>query len=186
MGRDRDPFDRALEALRQRVSQSIVPQGAPLAVNVLAAELGVSSTPVREALARLAGEGLVIRTSSGYATLTWDRGDLAALYDLAGLLAQAVLAALVLDPDQPPPTFAEAMRRAGTGVARDEYARVEAQLAPFGRAEREVLGPGDHAALDLAIAERQPARTLGGLARRYYRRRARRAGDILRRALGVD
>jgi len=185
MGRDRDPFDRALEALRQRVSQSIVPQGAPLAVNVLAAELGVSSTPVREALARLAGEGLVIRTASGYATLTWHRDDLAALYSLAGLLADAVLAALVLDPDQPPPTLDEALRRGGS-VAREAYARVAAQLAPFGQAERELLGQDDRAALALAIAQRQPPRTLGTMARRYYRRRARRAGDILRRALGVD
>ena len=184
MGRDRDPFDRALEALRQRVSQSILPQGAALPVNALAAELGVSSTPVREALARLAGEGLVIRTSSGYATLTWDRGDLAALYGLAGLLAEAVLATLVLEPDQPPPTLDEALRGGGS-VTREEYARVEAQLAPFGAAEREVLGQDDRMALERAIAERQPARTLGAMTRRYYRRRARRAGDILRRALGV-
>ncbi len=185
MGRDRDPFDRALEALRQRVSQSIVPQGAPLAVNALAAELGVSSTPVREALARLAGEGLVIRTASGYATLTWNRGDLAALYGLAGLLAQAALASLVLDPDQLPPTLDEALRGGGS-VARDEYARVAAQLSPFGRAERQLLGQDDRLALERAIVQRQPPRTLGALARRYYRRRARRAGDILRRALGVD
>lgn len=185
MGRDRDPFDRALEALRQRISQSIVPQGAPLAVNALAAELGVSSTPVREALARLAGEGLVVRTASGYATLTWDRGDLAALYGLAGLLAQAVLASLVFDPVQPPPTLDEALRR-GASVAGEAYARVVAQLSPFAQAERELLGQDDRAALDLAIAQRRPPQTLGAMARRYYRRRARRAGDILRRALGVD
>lgn len=187
MGRDRDPFERALEALRHRIAEGGLPQGAPLAVNALAADLGVSPTPVREALARLAGEGLVTRTpTSGYATVTRDRRELAELYGLAGLLAEATLAVLIIAPDQPPPSFHEALGAGGTEVSRQAFARVRNQLIPFDAAALTLLGDADLAALDRALAERQPARVIAKQARRYYRRRARKAGEILRHALGVD
>ena len=92
MGRDRDPFDRALTALRARLVRSGPLQGAPLLVTTLAGELGVSPTPVREALAWLAGEGVIARRSGGYAAQVHDRQSLMRLYGLAGLLADAVLA----------------------------------------------------------------------------------------------
>lgn len=187
MGRDRDPFERALEALRRRIAEGGLPQGAPLAVNALAADLGVSPTPVREALARLAGEGLVTRTaSSGYATVTRDRRELAELYGLAGLLAEATLAVLVVAPDQPAPTFHEALGGGGTEVSRQAFTRVKNQLSPYDEAANALLGDADLVALDNALAEQRPVRAIAKQARRYYRRRARKAGEILRRALGVD
>lgn len=187
MGRDRDPFERALEALRHRIAEGGLPQGAPLAVNALAVDLGVSPTPVREALARLAGEGLVVRTpSSGYATVTRDRRELAELYGLAGLLAEASLAVLVIASDAPAPSFAEALATGGTEVSRQAFERVRNQLAPFRNAEHSLLGDADLVALDVALAERQPARAIAKQARRYYRRRARKAAEILRHALGID
>lgn len=45
--------------IRRRILTLAVPPGAPLSENELAAELGVSRTPVREALILLADEGLV-------------------------------------------------------------------------------------------------------------------------------
>jgi DNA-binding transcriptional regulator YhcF (GntR family) len=185
MGRDRDPFDRALEALRQRLADRVYAPGAALPVNALAAELGVSPTPVREALARLAGEGLVSRSTSGYATIVRDRRELAELYGLAGLLAEATIAVLVIDPERSRGSFDEVLALA-TGAPLEAYLRVQAQLAPFRNAERALLGQDDRAALDTAIAGGASARALAQLARRYYRRRARRAGEILRHSLGVE
>jgi hypothetical protein len=134
----------------------------------------------------LAGEGLVIRTSAGYATLTRDRRDLAELYGLAGLLAQATLAVLVIDPAAPAPDFQTALAMGGTGVSRQAFARVQAQLAPFQAADRALFGGHELLALDRALAEGKSAQQVAMMARRYYRKRARRAGDILRRALDVD
>ncbi len=92
MGRDRDPFDRTMDALRQRLEAAGPLQGRPLAINALASQLGVSQTPVREVLARLAGEGLVVRTPSGYAGITYDAARVVELYDLCRLLVLTGLA----------------------------------------------------------------------------------------------
>lgn len=183
MGRDRDPFDRTLEALRQRLSQRAYLQGAALPVNALANELGVSSTPVREALAHLAGEGLVVRTTAGYRGVVRDRQGLAHLYGLAGVLTEAVLDQPMGDGAAAPVSFAEALSVRGAGPMREALSQVTAQLAPYDEAERAVLGESDLAALNGAVLAENSAGTLAVLARRYYRRRARKAGDILHRAL---
>ena len=57
--RDRDAFGNALQALRQRLRDGAYAPGAPLVIIELAHELNISATPMREALARLAGEGLI-------------------------------------------------------------------------------------------------------------------------------
>jgi DNA-binding GntR family transcriptional regulator len=50
---------QAADAIRRRIVGGELPMGAPLSENALAAELGVSKTPVREALLQLKMEGLV-------------------------------------------------------------------------------------------------------------------------------
>ena len=53
-------------AIRERISSGSLPRGARVHQEDLAEELGVSRTPVREALRRLAAEGLVeMRTNRG-------------------------------------------------------------------------------------------------------------------------
>ena len=57
----RDPYGVALGAMRQFAREGRFEPGDPLVVTDLAAEIGLSPTPVREALACLAGEGLIER-----------------------------------------------------------------------------------------------------------------------------
>ncbi|HUY08295.1 MAG TPA: GntR family transcriptional regulator [Candidatus Dormibacteraeota bacterium] len=54
--------------LRGRILRGLAP-GQPLRLNILAAELGVSTTPVRMALERLASDGLVIQAGRRGATV---------------------------------------------------------------------------------------------------------------------
>ena len=58
--------DQVYTAIRERISSGSLPRGARVHQEDLAEELGVSRTPVREALRRLAAEGLVeMRTNRG-------------------------------------------------------------------------------------------------------------------------
>lgn len=51
--------DRALETLRNQIIECTLPPGEVLKDEELAAQLGISKTPLREALVQLAAEGLV-------------------------------------------------------------------------------------------------------------------------------
>lgn len=96
MIRERDPFGRALGALRERLRAGAYAQGEPLAILDLARELDLSATPVREALSRLAGQGLVEdRRGRGYFAWRADAADLAELYALDALHVGAALDGLV-------------------------------------------------------------------------------------------
>lgn len=95
MAQNRDQFAFVLAALRQRLRSGACVQGEPLTVNDLAATWGVSATPVREALARLAGEGLVEdRRGRGYFAWRMDVSDLADLYLAQETLTLTALAGL--------------------------------------------------------------------------------------------
>lgn len=50
----------AYGAVRERILSGSLPHGAPVSQEALAAELNVSTTPLREAMRRLAAEGLVV------------------------------------------------------------------------------------------------------------------------------
>src|SRR5438270_3954541 len=52
--------DRAYAALRDRLVALQIPPGAPIDEETLTGELGVGRTPVREAIRRLALQGLVV------------------------------------------------------------------------------------------------------------------------------
>jgi DNA-binding GntR family transcriptional regulator len=61
--------DGVYGALKERIMDQSTPPGARLSIETLAAELGVSATPVREALTRLAAERLlVVEPFKGFAT----------------------------------------------------------------------------------------------------------------------
>ena len=92
--RDRDAFGSALQTLRQRIRDGVYAPGAPLVIIELAHELHISATPMREALARLAGEGLV-EERRGWSFCVWQLGREAyeELYRLHHLYVQLALSA---------------------------------------------------------------------------------------------
>jgi len=57
------------DEIRQRIMGCVYPPGTLLSIRKLAQEIGVSTTPVREALLRLEAEGLVNRAPSNTATV---------------------------------------------------------------------------------------------------------------------
>ena len=85
MARNRDPFTQALSALRERIQTGAIPGGAPVIVVDEAERLSLSTTPVREALARLSGEGLVVRAApGGYFAMPFDASDVSERYAMRG------------------------------------------------------------------------------------------------------
>jgi DNA-binding GntR family transcriptional regulator len=58
-------FDQAYEAVVERILDGRLPLGSRLVESALAAELGTSRTPVREAIRRLERDGLAVRTPTG-------------------------------------------------------------------------------------------------------------------------
>src|ERR1043165_8390007 len=63
----RGPPDQIFDLVRERIVSGQVPDDLPIRQDALAAELGVSKIPLREALTRLEQEGLVhSRVNRGY------------------------------------------------------------------------------------------------------------------------
>ena len=76
-----------VERLRERIVAGVLPPGAPLRQEELAADFGVSRIPVRDALAQLQAEGLVeLRASGGVRVATLTAEACAELFDLRVLL----------------------------------------------------------------------------------------------------
>jgi DNA-binding GntR family transcriptional regulator len=74
--------DQVYDAIRDRITSGSLPRGARVHQEDLAEELGVSRTPVREALRRLAAEGLVeMRTNRGARVADIDQGGMRGAYD---------------------------------------------------------------------------------------------------------
>lgn len=83
MGKGRDPYQAALSALSRFVAEGRFGWGHPLVATGLAAELRLSPTPVREAMARLAGEGVIQHLPGrGYFAPSPTAADIVGLYGL--------------------------------------------------------------------------------------------------------
>lgn len=77
----------AYAQLRGRILSGELSDGARLAEEDLAETLGISRTPVREALRRLAAEGLVeLLPNRGARVPTWDDDDVEDIFELRALL----------------------------------------------------------------------------------------------------
>jgi DNA-binding GntR family transcriptional regulator len=83
--------DRVYATLRAYLRAGRIPAGRPLQEAALAAQLGVSRTPVREALARLASEGLVVAEGRSFALPALTVRDIEDIYALRFLLEPEAL-----------------------------------------------------------------------------------------------
>jgi DNA-binding GntR family transcriptional regulator len=116
--------DQAYTAIRDRIDDGRLARGTRLHQEDLAAELGVSRTPVREALRRLAAEGRV--------ELLTNRGARVADIDLAAM-PEPYEARLVIEPGA---AALAARRGLSAPQARRLRAAIQAQRAGAGDMQR--------------------------------------------------
>jgi DNA-binding GntR family transcriptional regulator len=146
--------ERAAGALREVILAGELPAGARLGEVELAERLGVSRTPVREALNKLAAEGLVqIVPNRGARVATWSVEELEGVFELRALLepqltALAVPQATAADADELD-VLAHRMAAVGSpGPAQDLDA-----LVPLNRAFHDrLVALAGHPALAGALA----------------------------------
>jgi DNA-binding GntR family transcriptional regulator len=75
--------EMAAQSLRDEILSGVLPSGARLGEAELAGRLSVSRTPIREALSRLAAEGLVeIQPNRGARVATWTTDQLREIFEL--------------------------------------------------------------------------------------------------------
>jgi len=146
--------ERALATLRDAIMGGDLAPGARLGEVELADRLGVSRTPVREALSRLAAEGLVeIVPNRGARVVTWTVAELEGVFDLRSVLEPQLTAHAV--PNAAPAdidvldALARRMHEVGTpGPGQDLDA-----LVPLNRAFHDrLVALAAHPALATALA----------------------------------
>lgn len=193
-GKPRDPFSVALDTLRDRISDGRLVLGEPLTITEVAYELGLSATPVREALSRLAGEGLIEdRRGRGYFARRIDVADLVELYGLRRLyLLAAVEGVSMALPRQAPPEDAEIdlaerigqvfdhlVAGAGNRAMLVAYRAVCDQLLPAVGVEKAIFPLAEELARFQALVHATPQAWSEAIAEFHAARQAK-AGELVR------
>lgn len=125
--------DWVYEEVRQAVIDLRLKPGEPLREATMAEQLGVSKTPVREALARLEQEGLVETTSfKGAVVSGYSSNDLQEIYELRELLeGAAVRAAATSASDETLTRLSALVAESRELHAKDDLAGLAALLGAF-------------------------------------------------------
>jgi DNA-binding GntR family transcriptional regulator len=144
--------EAVLDALKHAILTGRLPPGQPLIENDLAAQLGVSKTPVREALKTLAGAGLVTMSPyKGAMVRTVDNALAHSVYDIRLLLEpEAVRRAVASGAAAAPP-----LNKAGQALDRAD--------ACTDRADRSLANREFHRALYLGCGNDLMVGILDGL-----------------------
>lgn len=148
--------DQVYQALRTQLRRGTIGAGQPLQEVALAQRLGVSRTPVREALTRLAGEGLLTLSGRSFVVPALSTADAADIYEIRFLLETAAMRQIAPrcadDGVRAPIDDALEAARAANAVAdvsgfRDAHARFRAAclaLVPNRRLARLIEQYDDH------------------------------------------
>jgi DNA-binding GntR family transcriptional regulator len=151
-----EPFQQALNELRERLREGQLPPGARVTAKEVADAIRLSATPVREALSRLAGEGVLEeRRGDGFFVRGLASVDIADLYRLSlGVLSLAQRAGrqphrdlareTTLSPEEDPVRAVERLflawvAESASRVLVENHRIIALRLAPVRRLERRVL-----------------------------------------------
>ena len=187
MVRNHDPFDRVYSAFRKRVADGSLSPGAAIVIQAEARALGVSITPVREALARLSGEGIVERgPHGGYVAAPLNPGLIEDRYLLRGELVQAAVRRLErLDLkgvlDQAPSTdrlFSWLVASSGGEALHRAFVRVDLHLHPLAHAEARLFEDNQDRARMASLAREERLYDLRYAVEQHHDRRAKAAATI--------
>ena len=191
MARNRDPFALALATLRERAAAGAFHPERPIVIRDEARRLGLSPTPVREALAWLGGEGLVQRAaSSGYLGARLDAGRLKSRYAFRLQCVRLALEAAGPPPapdggapapsEAPQATFRRIIQCSGDESLEAAFERVSLQLVMVRGPEARLLGDPDPQAREIAESLRRgDAPSLLRAVETYHRRRIELAAALL-------
>jgi DNA-binding GntR family transcriptional regulator len=138
--------DQVYQTVRRAILNGVFTPGQMLRQNEVAAWLGVSRSPLREALPRLEAEGMVVlHPRRGYAVISLDPAEIAELFDLR-ILLEAELARHAVERRQP-----QDIERVQTIVAEMNDPTLltssESRMGWFslnGRFHDALLAPGGH------------------------------------------
>ena len=124
--RAREPFaDKAYRELRARILDNSMPSGEQFTEEELAAMLHMSRTPTREAMLRLAGEGLVeVRPRHGMRVKPVSQVDMREIYEVLTALEStaAALAAARSDQGESVALLRASIRDMDAALERDDLA----------------------------------------------------------------
>lgn len=118
--------DQVYQTLRDYLGSRVLRPGQPLQEASLATRLGVSRTPVREALSRLLSEGLIAVEGRSFMVPILSDVDVDEIYQLRGILEPAALALVAQLSAQP--TALEDMERT---FAQAQEAHVNSDVDAF-------------------------------------------------------
>lgn len=191
----RDPYGAALGAVRQFAEAGRFIPGEALVVTDLAAEVGLSPTPVREALACLAGEGLIERRRGrGYFYPQLTASEVIDLFELQLAFLHAALtlhprgvgslrkAVSGVDPRNGAQALFDAIiDQSSNRALLTAHRRVSHRLGPVLRAERDLADPSGEPVRRMieAITEGQLPELLHRL-QTYHDRRSAQATLFLK------
>jgi DNA-binding GntR family transcriptional regulator len=146
--------ERALHELRELILGGTLAAGARLGEVELADRLGVSRTPIREALSRLAAEGLVeIQANRGARVATWTVAELEGVFDLRSTLEPQLTAFAVPRAGADDVDELEALARRMVAVGCPGPDQNLDALVPLNRAFHDrLVALADHPTLATALA----------------------------------
>lgn len=190
MRADNNAAQRAYEETKRKILDGVLAVRTRIDVEALARELGLSSMPVRQALAILVWERLVKPgRQSGFEVALWSERELADLYAWRGTLLTMALPTNAAASElkriarlQPYPQAVRAVLATIEEGANPELKRAsvnaDERLHAVRAIEPEVLGDvqGELETLVEALAER--SRRAGALFKSYQRRRIENAGQL--------